>query len=243
MSLLLRKNLSPFRLVSFDVTDTLITLRHSPGTIYERVAREEAGHTGLDIKHLDKQFKANFKALAKEYPNYGKATTGWHWQTWWTVLVQRTFKDVVTDPIQLQSISEKLINFYATADCWVAMPGAVDLVQQIKDSGLRTCIITNSDPRTETILKNLGFPHFDSVHSAYDSGFVKPDPSIFQMALPIDMKPQEAMHIGNDLELDYCAANTAKWTGVLIHAGLPKEEPEKYKFKYLASFIEHLERK
>lgn len=246
MSLLMRKNLSPFKLISFDVTGTLLTLRHSPGTIYERVAREKFGYTELDVNVLDKGFRRHFKALAKEYPNFGKAQAV-HWKTWWSKLVQRTLKDATDkpiDPAHLKAISEDLIERFETAECWKTTKETLDFVRHIKDMDMHSCIITNSDPRTERLLRNLGFPEFDFVLSAYEVGVMKPDPRIFQMALTrCDLRPREAMHIGNDAELDYAAANRCSWTGVLINSDLVEEDAESYKFKQLSTFLEHLERK
>lgn len=248
MSQLMRRNLSLFKLISFDATGTLVSLRHSPGTLYEQVAREDFGYTGLDIKSLDKGFKRNFKALSTEYPNYGKAHD-LHWRSWWSLLVQRTFKDVavVIDPGHFEAIVDKLIKMFETEDCWTRTTDqAVDFVRQIKDMGLHTCVITNSDPRTEKILRNLGYPDFDFVLSAYDTGVEKPDSRIFELASNrcrgTVISPWEAMHIGNDFKLDYCAAYKCKWTGVLIRPDLPHEDPEKFKFKSLSSFIDYLKR-
>lgn len=235
-------NLAKYKLISFDVTGTLFRLRHSPGTFYERVAREEFGYKGLDVKSLDHNFRTNFKALTKEYPNYGH-----NWRQWWTTLVQRTFKDSeVINPIHLEILSEKLIDLFETEECWMATEKAVEIVRHVKGLGKCTAIITNSDPRTGTILRNLRFPEFNFILSAFE-GTMKPDAKIFQLALERSgcpgIKPQEAMHIGNDPILDYEAANNCSWTGVLINKDVVEnDDPEGMKFKSLANFMDHLQK-
>lgn len=246
MGSLLKQNLSRFKLITFDVTGTLLKLKYSPGVVYERVARQEYGYSGLETKQLDERFRVNFKTLAKEYPNFGEGRL--HWSEWWSMLVHRTFKDVsesVIDPKHLKSISDKLIHLYETEECWTPTENAIEFVEAIKDSGRTIGVITNSDPRTETILRNMKFPAFDFVISAYEAKIIKPDPRIFQLALDRtaqDERASEAMHIGNDTELDYKAAINANWTGILIDSNLPKDEPYVNKFKSLGKFLTHLSR-
>lgn len=245
---MMRQRLSLYKLVSFDVTGTLVRLRHPPGTIYERVGRE-FGYEELDTKALDKGFRSNFKVLSNKYPNYGREL-GMHWATWWSLLVERTFKDAdkskVIDPGHLKTISRRLIELYETDECWTAAENAVDFVRHVKEQNIRTCIITNSDPRISAVLRNLGFPEFDFILSAFDTGLMKPDPTVFQLALGMikdaHVKPNEAMHIGNDTELDYTAANNSAWTGVLINPDLPVEEPHNFKYKSLTSFMDTLKK-
>lgn len=247
MGSLLKQNLSRFKLISFDVTGTLLKLRYSPGVVYKKVACNEFGYS-MDDNQLDVRFRANFKSLIKEHPNFGLGRLP-HWSDWWSMLVHRTFQDVsdaVIDPVHLQIIANKLIQLYETEECWTPTDNAIEFVNAMKDSGKLIGVITNSDPRTEIILKNLRFPTFDFVISGYDAKLVKPDPRIFQLALKMarqDVEPQEAMHIGNDLQLDYRAANDSNWTGVLIDENLPKgDEPNDNQFKSLGSFLDHLSR-
>lgn len=177
--------LSRYKLISFDVTGTLIRLRHSPGTIYAKVAREE-GYGELDAAVLDIGFKNNFKSLSKQLPNYGQKQE-MNWRTWWSMLVIKTFKDSTNDIVEskLPVLADKLINLYETGECWTASDDALQFVHYVKDKGLRTGIITNSDPRTNIILRNLNFPEFDFVLSAFDAGTTKPDPKVLFPVLHI----------------------------------------------------------
>lgn len=239
----MRYTLSQCKLVAFDVTGTLLKLRYSPGLIYERVARQEFGYR-LKVASLDQGFRKNFKILSKEIPNYGD-----NWRDWWSLLVQRTLKDAdVSTRIEEQHLpilSEKLIAMYETKECWESTEGAIEFVRHFKQLGLRTGIITNSDPRIKLILRDLDFPTFDFVLSSFDAGCMKPDPKIFQMALDICGAPgicaSQAMYVGNDLKLDYEAAYKSNWTGILINDKLLADGdlPEDLKFKSISSCLKH----
>lgn len=242
MNEILLKNLSFFKLIAFDVTGTLANLRHSPGAIYERVARDRFGYKHLDPGALDKGFRRHFKALAKEYPNYGKLQ-GMHWRSWWSLVVQGTFRDASDiDPKQIATLSDYLIDLYETPECWTAPEQSLEFVHRLKELKIRTGIITNSDPRTEKILKNLGFPKFDVFLSAFDVGVMKPNPEIFQMAFrdTPHLNARQAMFIGNDPELDYAAAKLCSWQSVLVKEKLKVENPEQLQFKSLCNLINYL---
>lgn len=102
-------------------------------------------------------------------------------------------------------------------------------------------VLTNSDDRVPRILSSFGLqvgsrrygePLFDQritpdashdidfVALSYDIGFSKPDPRIFdatkkmaQNALGEDLR---CIHVGDDLEKDYHAAQAAGWQSVLL---------------------------
>lgn len=77
------------RLITFDVTDTLLMthLEHH----YEHAAVSH-GLPGLDGKRMSRTFRASFKRLEVEHPVYGK-NTGLGWEKWWRTIVH----DVITE--------------------------------------------------------------------------------------------------------------------------------------------------
>jgi FMN phosphatase YigB (HAD superfamily) len=102
-------------------------------------------------------------------------------------------------------------------------------------------VLTNSDDRVPRILSSLGLqvgsrrygeplhdqqknPYrnhdIDFVALSYDVGFSKPDPRIFdatkKMAQKAVGQDLRCIHIGDDLEKDYYAAQAAGWQSVLL---------------------------
>lgn len=219
--------LSRARLVTFDVTGTLIGLRDSPGVAYKKVADKHCGDLSLDPAALTRSFSKYFKELTSTHPNFGLNNADMDgWSEWWSRLIFKTFRDSCPDieEAALLDISAELIRFFGTHECWTAYPAAIQIVEMLKVKGIATGVITNSDPRTATILRDLGFPEFDFVLSAYDAKVAKPHRGIFDIALKRaglgdggSHHHHHAIHVGNDKRLDFGAANEAGWTGVLVN--------------------------
>jgi len=127
-------NLKRFRLVTFDVTDTLLRLE-DPLRQYHRTA-EEFGVTGVDRRRLEQCFRQQFKAMSSEHPNFGRFSPGLDWQQWWLQLVTRTFGcvDQGLSPEKLERIGHRLIDIFRTSAGWqrlVARPQAIRLPQTV----------------------------------------------------------------------------------------------------------------
>ena len=108
-------------------------------------------------------------------------------------------------------------------------------------SDIKIGVLTNSDDRVPQILSSLGlsvgpwrygtglsnqqrpsgnYHDIDFVALSYDIGFSKPDPQIFEatkkMAQQATKDSLECLHVGDDLEKDYKAAQVAGWRSVLL---------------------------
>lgn len=95
-------------------------------------------------------------------------------------------------------------------------------------------VITNSDNRVPSILSNFGLKvglrrhgndsqasvgpgdDINFVILSYDVGFEKPDSEIFDAAKQMVPGRERFLHIGDDLQKDYYAANRAGWEGILL---------------------------
>lgn len=216
---MLLQNLSRFRLVTFDITDTLIRFSRAPAIQYAKAAAE-MGIQGIDQIKLDKCFKSEFKAIEKRHPNYGLHSSNFTWQDWWSQLVSNIFHCVNPNIEQekLKMLSEHLIKIYRTKECWRHMEGGQELVTVVRNCGKKTGVISNSDPSLVSVLREMElFDKFDFILTSYEAGFSKPDKNIFQMALDMyKIKPHEALHIGNTYELDYVGARSAGWSSLLV---------------------------
>lgn len=215
------KNLSRFKLITFDVTDTLLRFKTNPSVEYSKVA-SEYGYKINESKIIS-SFRTSFALMSQKYPNFG-SKTGLHWSEWWSLLVcdvfQKSHPEI--DRSDIIKIADKLIKKYETADCWMKFnENDQKLLKTIKSLRKTTGIISNFDERIETILTNMNFvEYFDFILSSYAVGCMKPDRQIFDAALAKCeqmVKPNEALHIGNTTKLDYVGARNAGWSCILIN--------------------------
>jgi len=245
MTSFLARNLSPFRLITFDVTDTLLRFSKPPPIQYKETA-EEFGITTLDETRLLSSFKPCFKEHSAKYPNYG-CGSDINWNTWWTQLVCNVLNASSTDSLDQQKVmstAKKLVQLYETPKCYDIFDGGAELVLKIQQTEKCVGVISNFDPRLRFLLRNMGLKNFNFVLTSYEAKTMKPNQGIFDRALKMSnlrgLEPKQALHIGNQHDVDYMGARNAGWSGALIS----NETVEcKHKFSSLKEFLNVLETK
>jgi REG-2-like HAD superfamily hydrolase len=229
------QQVSRLRLVTFDVTETLLNFRIPPSEKYAEIGAQ-FGVT-VDPNVISANFKKHWQYMSASHPNFGQGT-GLGWDKWWKLIVIKTFQDTVhvqgsTHNISiLNAIGDHLVELYKTRECWKKADGAEEILKHFNKLCVPLGIISNYDERLETVLKAMDLHHyFQFILTSYCAGFEKPDPRIFQLALcqlgNDSIKPNEALHVGNMPEIDYLGAVKAGWNAALVHQN-PKKVSEQY---------------
>uniref|UniRef100_A0A1Q3FDC8 Putative reg-2-like protein n=1 Tax=Culex tarsalis TaxID=7177 RepID=A0A1Q3FDC8_CULTA len=252
-SRLVAKNLARFKLVTFDVTDTLLRFSRPPEVQYALAARRH-GCSDVDERALARCFRSNFQRMARDHPNFGKCSSSGnlaHWRRWWQTLVMDIFHEshAHLDRTKLQAIAEQLIEDYQTSDCWAKIDLADDVIRLFRTHSKQVGIISNFDPRLSVIIESMALPPVDFIVTSYEAGVQKPSRRIFELALDkcrTKVLPSEALHIGNTPKLDYLGAKQAGWASVLVNVeekgvSLQKDINPRHVFKNFREFIHVLE--
>lgn len=221
---------SRFRLVTFDATNTLLKFKEPVGQAYSGVA-SLYGVTS-DPKKLTSSFKREWKHMLAQHPNFG-CYDGLTSQDWWSELVRRTFLHSgcasVSDG-KMTLIATHLFESYKTSHCWAVDKGAESILKKLKLTGHKVGMISNTDERLDAVLRNVGLrQYFDFVIASAVARVEKPSKEVFSLALSHasqgdDIKPYEALHVGDDVELDYCASRRAGWNGALLLRDFSRQE-------------------
>lgn len=242
------QNLKRFRLVTFDITDTLLRFRQAPSIEYARVAAQFDINIA-DHERLEKCFKQEFRLMSRKYPNFGRNTIDLSWYDWWRLLVKNIFHcmDPNIEETKLKLLAERLIEIYRTKECWCLMDGTEEILRRIKENHKILGVISNFDPSLSKVLKEMEIlDNFDFVLTSYEAGFQKPDANIYGFPLrKYDLEPHEALHIGNLYSLDYLGARQAGWSSLLI-TSIEKElqkADENHTFSNLCELITALDSK
>ncbi|KAL0280741.1 UNVERIFIED_CONTAM: hypothetical protein PYX00_001955 [Menopon gallinae] len=212
------------RMVTFDVTGTLLQFRNP---VYEIYAQAGQRH-GIDADPavIKKNFREQYAKMSVAHPNFGR-DTGLGWAQWWKNIVIESFKDYSRskeDAYNISRTADFLLTYFQTPEPWTTQPGAHQLLTFLKRSYYKVGVLSNFDPRLFTILKCLDLEsYFDFILTSYDCGHQKPTAAIFNEALKLgkNIDKSEALHIGNDVRKDYMAAKDAGWNGILL---LPERE-------------------
>ena len=208
------------RLVTFDVTDTLLRLTRSVGEQYAAAAAKVLNSTGQGVSPspdlLNRNFRLIFRKLDHVFPAYGR-NSGMTQRDWWFRVARETFvASGFSDDKSTRKIFEILYDDYSKGSQWEIIEGARDALDYLKKAKISRGIISNFDDRLEALLqaKNLD-SHFDFVVATFNTGLAKPSREIFRMGLG-DKEPHEVLHVGDSVEKDYAPARDLGMHAIVV---------------------------
>jgi len=198
--------------IFFDAVGTLFYLTKTVGDHYALVG-SELGLT-LDAHELDRAF---YTASAKMPPR--SAINGPREDDdkgWWRELVDLVLDQAAHSLSKLDrdNFFEVAYEHFAEAGVWEAYPEVFGVLEKLEPR-FQLAVISNFDGRLRLILEHLGISKFfEHVFVSSEIGADKPDPEIFARSLKfIDLKPNQVLHVGDDVNRDWKAAAAA---GLLI---------------------------
>jgi putative hydrolase of the HAD superfamily len=96
--------------------------------------------------------------------------------------------------------------------------GNRDALERLRDGGLRLAVVSNSEGTVEAMLEEVGLrPFFETVVDSNVVGSVKPDASIYRIALDrLRLAPADAIMVGDSPTADVHGAHTVGLSAALI---------------------------
>ena len=231
---ILANNLKRFKVITFDVTNTILYFKSPPHVQYLKTAAEFGlAKEKFDVNLMKVNFRKQFKEMSKNHPNYGQQSI--QYQKWWEQLVTNVFLNSCNeslDPQSVEPVVTKLIHQYKTRECWAKFSHTNELISEMKKLGKVVGAISNFDPRLHHLLADMELPDLDFVVTSYEAGAEKPNPEIFHYAMKLsgqNADASEALHIGNEYEKDFVGAQNAKWSSVLINTESKTDAEHQFK--------------
>ena len=194
------------KVVTFDAGNTLIRLTHPVGVTYAAVARRFGAE--LNPTDLECGFRAAWKFVPRLPDVPGPRSDDG--RSWWREVVLETLATAGAKVDPFNDFFDAVYNEFALPGVWRLEPGALELLQDLRNAGLRLGIISNFDLRLYEILKHVGILDlFEQVIVSSQVGADKPSPRIFEEALRrFKVEPAELLHVGDDEIADGEGART-----------------------------------
>lgn len=130
-------------------------------------------------------------------------------------------KGEILEKNKVQKMSNYAYDEFCKPICWQKYENCDFILAELKKRLNKIGIISNFDERIYSILKNLEiYGYFDFIVIPSNSrGAMKPQQEIFNQGLKTSglRDPSLITHIGNDIELDYDAAQNAGFKSILIY--------------------------
>jgi putative hydrolase of the HAD superfamily len=101
---------------------------------------------------------------------------------------------------------------------FAAYPDALQVLPKLRARGLKLAVISNWDISLSSVLSVTGLsPLLDEVLTSAEVGRAKPHPDIFMAGLArLQMRPGEALHVGDSAQADVAGAQAAGISAVLL---------------------------
>ncbi len=188
--------------VFLDLWDTLIYSEPGPIETYTRMELESITKTLSRVKNIDIDRVARAYRVLVEYRGVIKPGV-------YAKLLASLLGFNPNDPL-LEEVAVEY-EFGAVQYTPRVVEGARELLEYIKNKGLKTALVTNTHFSSSTlriILGNAGLSRYiDVIVSSADYEVLKPHPRIFEIAMnALGVKPFEAIHIGDSCSRDVLGA-------------------------------------
>lgn len=207
------------RVVFFDAADTLFHVHGSVADIYLRHALQFGFSQAPDSLAAIKQ--AFSRAFREAPPPIFAATEPAQIKQserlWWFDIVHNVFYRVGMFE-RFDDFFERVFEVFEDPGSWRLFPETASTLVQLKAQGVELGIISNFDSRLFSVMRGLGIEQaFDTVTISSLAQAAKPAPKIFRLALDKHaVDPEEALHVGDNLQDDVEGATKAGLHAVLL---------------------------
>jgi putative hydrolase of the HAD superfamily len=210
-----------FKAVLFDLGGTLLDFDwEHPTEIYQKAL------FSLGISRSFDEAKAAFLNAEKEaedlnlFSSYGKIDREEYMQKWGALVLKHLG---IAENKLVRIVQSKWYDFTN----FTLLPEAKDVLVELQQRGFKLGLISNGyEEEIHRDLRDLNLEKstFDIIVGVDTVQCMKPHPDIFKYALrKLKVRPEEAMFVGDDVEVDYKGAENVGMYALLV------DRPEKHK--------------
>ena len=144
---------------------------------------------------------------------------------WWAHL-----RDVLGGALEAAGVGKSLATTvlsrvrceYTRLDRWSAFPDTVPALERLEGLGWRQAILSNHCPELPDLVRGLGlWDYFDAVLTSASTGFEKPHPEAYALAMRALGHPDPVWMVGDSPEVDVDGAVRCGIPGVLVRRPAP----------------------
>mmetsp|Transcript_22157 Transcript_22157/g.33495 ORF Transcript_22157/g.33495 Transcript_22157/m.33495 type:complete len:300 (+) Transcript_22157:119-1018(+) len=216
------------RMVTFDVTGTLLSFRGSLEQHYLGAANKH-GVENVDSTKFADAFNKAYKETSKLHPCFGG--DGMTAKEWWRTCVIQSFRyagATTMDEKTAEMIFQRIYSTFGSIQAYEIFPDALPFLKWAQRNGLVCGVLSNADERYgDSILPMLGLTHDELQFQLFskDMKIEKPDARVFMTAIQtaqpfLDddelVDPTHVLHIGNDFRKDFEGARCAGMHAALL---------------------------
>ena len=210
-----------YAVVLLDVGGTLVGPSVSFGAVY----RDVCGRLGMEVEadRIERSIWQTWdemdRAIASGKDRYAHFPGGE--DEYWLRFAKRVLESATGAKLK-DGFAHRALNHirdaFMTPEAWRVFPEVRPVLERLAEAGARMAVVSNWDSRLPHVLKMLELePFFEQVAVSHLEGVEKPDPLIFRRVLRrMDVRPENALHVGDVPELDLRGARAAGIDAILV---------------------------
>lgn len=210
-----------YPVVLLDVGQTLVGPRESYGAVYSEALRglgPELAAERLEesIQEVAAEMKTLVPAGADRFSHFPGGENE-YWLRFSREVIARAAGREISMELARVAL-DRLREAFKSDGAWIVYPDVVPALEGLRARGCRLGVVSNWDSRLPLVLERLGLHrHFDTVGVSHIEKIEKPDPRFFLRVLQrLDARPEQALHIGDSVELDLEGARAAGVDGLIV---------------------------
>jgi putative hydrolase of the HAD superfamily len=207
----LPKPLNQYKMIYFDVGDTLITIPAARVILHRYLSERSLER---DPEQLERQFMSSFRLFYYDRPSEQEgACTPESDRAFWVKVYDHILRnldvhrELTADDVH--RCCHELYDIFTAPDSYELFEDVAEVLPQLKERGFRLGIVSNFAPTLHAILEAKGIAaYFDPVLVSTEVGLEKPDPAIFSLALErCGLPAADVLYIGDHDRNDIWAPN------------------------------------
>ncbi|MEK8132466.1 HAD-IA family hydrolase [Paenibacillus filicis] len=198
----MRKELSAYKAIYFDVGDTLLTIPAARVILQQQLAAR-AFHR--EEEHIGELFTEAFRLLyyGKQLGDFEACTPesdrSFWMQVYHYILQKLGVESENWTEEQIHACCHELYDLFTAPEQYSLFEDVKETLAELKRRGYALGIISNFAPTLKSILEHKGIlSYFDPVIVSTEVGLEKPDPAIFQLALETGgLAAEDVLYVGD----------------------------------------------
>jgi putative hydrolase of the HAD superfamily len=161
---------------------------------------------------------------------------------WWkqinAVVAEALRSGAGLEPQAAKSLAQAVQRIYLEPNAWQRFPDALSSLQELARRGWRHVLLSNHVPELRQLLAGLDLtPHFACILNSAETGYEKPHPQAFRLALDACVADRPVWMIGDNFHADIIGAEWIGIPGILVHSSHPLAERQASNLAELASLL------
>jgi putative hydrolase of the HAD superfamily len=201
----------------------------------ETLAHRSGGWSQILVDLMDAELPGHSVTVAALMPGLARGFP-WHdWsrphpeladpQRWWSHLcgvLGRALDEVDVGGPAASRVLSAVPTEYTRRDRWSVFPDVLPALERLSSEGWRHVILSNHCPELPDLVGALGLSrHFDAILTSALTGFEKPNPAAYSLALHAAGEPEKVWMVGDSAEADVAGAARCGIPGILVRRPAP----------------------